>query len=49
MNNIAENIVNLITKIEKEEVIFIRGKAYLIKPVETDYLKRVIKNNVCKD
>lgn len=49
MNNAAENIVNLIAKIEEEDIIFIHGKAYLIRPVEVDDLKIVIKNNRCMD
>jgi hypothetical protein len=44
----AENIVNLITKLEGEDILFIKGKAYLVKPAETNDLDRVI-NRKCMD
>lgn len=49
MNNAAENIINLITKIKDEEVIFIKGQAFLIRPAEVDDLDRVNKGTKCMD
>lgn len=43
MDITSDKIVNLIMKIEEEDIIVIRGKTFLIKPLEANDIDRVIK------